>query len=142
MRRILPFVVLLALVGCKGGREKDVVGSWTSTSMSLTATEDKKFTSTIMGQLKIDGTWAVDGNDVTFTPVSLTNPITKATETVAAFKSRLASMPAVTANPQAKHFMDNLDTTNIMTLSEDGKAMNTNKEKDKNGGPPISMTKS
>lgn len=136
MRRTLPLIIVLAFValGCKGSREKDVVGTWTGSNITVTATEDKKFTSTVNSMLKIDGTWAVDGNDVTFTPTSM------AGKPIAEVKSAMAA--SAKSNPQAKQFVDNIDTPNIMTLTDDGKSMSTNKEKDKNPGPAMTLTKS
>lgn len=137
MRFTLPvFLIALALtsVGCKGNRDKDVVGTWKAANLSMTATEDKKFTSTVNSMLKIDGTWSAEGNDVTFTPTTMMGkPISE----VKAKMQTLASR-----NPQAKEFVDNIDTPNIMTLSDDGKSMTTNKTKDKNPGGGMTLTKS
>jgi len=135
MRHMLPLFVLVVLVGCKGSREKDVVGTWTAPQISITVTEDKKFTSTMGGQAKLDGTWAIEGNDVTFTPVTMMG------QPVAEVKAKLAPLAASMSADQKKG-VDSLDKPNVVTLSDDGKTMTTNQEKDKNGGPTMTLTKS
>lgn len=133
---MLPLLVVLALVGCKGGREKDVVGTWSMPQMTVTATEDKNFKSAV-GPLTLEGTWSVDGNDVTFQPKTMMG------KPIAEVKAKLSGNPALAASgAQGAQFVNDMDKPNVMTLSDDGKSMTTNKEKDKNSGPPATLTKS
>lgn len=101
--------------------------------MTLTANEDKSFKSS-MGPMSIDGTWAVEGSDATFTPKNLNG------KPIADLKAQFMKAPgAVPA--QAKQFVEDMDKPSVMTLSEDGKSMTTNKAKDKNAGPDMTLTK-
>ncbi len=133
---MLPLFVVLALVGCKGSREKDVVGTWSMPQMTVTATEDKNFKSTI-GPLTLEGTWSVEGNDVTFQPKTMMG------KSISEVKSKLLNNPALAASgAQGAQFVKDMDKPNVMTLSDDGKSMATNKAKDTNSGPPVTLTKS
>jgi hypothetical protein len=137
MRKALPLFLVLALVGCKGSREKDVVGSWSDASQRITIEEAKTFKAT-MGPMSVDGTWTFEGNDITMTPKTLNGK--SIAEIKPQLQKSLSSVPAA-QRAQAKGFIDSIDLPNIYTLSEDGKTLTTNKEKDKNPGPGATLTK-
>ena len=78
------------------------------------------------------------GDDVTLTPATLAGrPVA---EVKAMAQKSLASLtPAQRA--QAEPFIKDMDTPNVLTLSADGKTLATNKAKDKNAGPGMTLTK-
>ena len=137
MRRALPLLLVLALFGCKGDRSKDLVGTWKSDSVTTNLTEDKKFTTTV-GNFKLAGSWAFEGDDVSLTPETVNG------QTIAQVKgvlqSGMARVPAA-QRPMAESALKNIDAPLVFTLSPDGKTLTTNKEKDKHEGPGTTLTK-
>lgn len=137
MKSPLPLFFLLALAGCKGSREKDVVGNWTSAAQTVTVEEAKTFKSAI-GPMTLDGTWTIEGDDLTLTPKNMNGkPIA---ELKAQMQKSIAAIP-VAQRAQVEGFVKDIDTPNVMTLSADGKSLTTNKAKDKNTGPGTTLTK-
>ncbi|RYG21848.1 hypothetical protein EON82_18150 [bacterium] len=142
MRRALPLLLILAptivaLAGCKGSREKEVVGTWNGAQSKVTIAEAKTFSGS-MGPMTLDGTWTMEGNDITLTPKNLNGK--SIAEIKPQIEKNLNLIPAA-QRKEAEAFVKNLDTPNILTLSEDGKSLTTNKEKDKNPGPAMTLTK-
>ena len=137
MRRALPLFLLLVLVGCKGSREKEFIGTWNTQNAATTLTEDKKFTTTI-GGLSLEGTWTFEGDDATLTPATVAGkPVAEVKSTM---QGALGRLPAA-QQAMAKGFVEAIDTPNVLTLSADGKTLVTNKAKDKNPGPAMTWTK-
>ena len=137
MRRALPLLVLIVLLGCKGNREKDLVGTWSGGSMSTALTEDKKFTTSV-GGFNLTGTWKVEGDDVSLQP-EMANGKTIA-ELKTALQAGMARVPAA-QKAVAEGALKNIDAPLVYTLSADGKTLTTNKEKDKHAGPGTTLTK-
>lgn len=141
MRRALPLLLVLTLVGCKGNREKEVVGTWKAGQGTVTITEAKTFTTavkTAVGEMKLEGPWTMEGNDITLSPKTLNG------RSIADLKPQIQkTLPMIPADKraQAESFVKDLDTPNVLTLSDDGKTLTTNKEKDKNSGPAMTLTK-
>ena len=137
MRRALPFVLILALFGCKGSRESEVAGDWKSAAQTMTIDPAKTFKAQ-MGPMNVDGTWTMEGGDVTLVPKNLNGkPVA---ELKTQLQKSLAAVPAA-QKKEVEAFIKDIDTPNILTLSEDGKTLTTNKEKDKNAGPGMTLTK-
>lgn len=124
-------LVVIFLGGCKN-REAIVPGTWKSQTLTVQAKADKTWTAQ-MGVLNITGSWKLDGDDAVFTPETVQGkPVA---QVKAALESKLSSVP------QIKQMADDIDKPNIMTISDDGKTMTTDKAKDKNSGPGMTLTK-
>ncbi len=140
MRRAVPVLVaVLAVAGCKGGREGEVPGTWVSQrKLRLVVLDDKSFES-IIGALSTKGTWAIEGNDVTFTSTSFNG---KSNSEFRAAVTR--NLPRQDARKLAlvQMFLKDMDKPHVLTLSADGKTLTTNKAKDTNTGGWSTLTKS
>ena len=137
MRRTFPVFVLLALLGCKGDRAKDLVGTWKSDNVTTNLTEDKKFTTTV-GAFNLAGTWTFEGDDVSLQPETANGKTIS--ELKAALTSGMSRVPAA-QRPMAEGALKNIDAPLVFTLSADGKTLTTNKQKDKHDGPTTTLTK-
>lgn len=137
MRKIAPLLFVFVLIGCKGSREKEIVGTWNGASGPTTISEDKKFT-TSTGFFNVEGTWTMEGDDATLTPKTVGG------KSIAEVQQKArALMDRFPANqrPDTEAFIKDLETPNVLTLSADGKTLTTNKSKDKNSGPGMTLTK-
>lgn len=124
------------LVGCKN-QEAAVVGAWqVSPGSTVTFAADKSFTAAING-INIVGTWKIDAGDVVATPTTVNGvPVAQAKSRLSAAANRAGSTASM-----IQQMADDIDKPNYMKLSADGKTMTTDKARDKNSGPPMTMTK-
>ncbi len=89
--------------------------------------------------LTLEGTWAMDGDDVTLTRTRVNGkPVA---EIKAQLQRSLAAVPAARRRP-IDAMVNDLDKPSVLTLSADGKTLTTNKAKDKSQGQGITLTKS
>jgi len=116
MRRALPLILALALVGCNKDRTKDVVGTWSgATGGNITFAQDGKMSSQA-GPATVTGSWKLDGDKVTITPEAVQG------KPIADFKKQLQGMAAsLPANLRSK--IDEMDKPQGLTLGADGKTM-------------------
>jgi hypothetical protein len=132
MRRALPLLLVLALLGCSKDRTKDVVGTWSGgQGGNLTFSEDGKVKMQV-GQFTADGSWKLAGDKVTVTTETVQGqPIATVKKQAQAMAGRL---PA-----EYRKQIDNMDQPKTSTLSSDGKTMTS----DQNGpdGKPATLTK-
>ena len=135
MRNLAAIVVLTSLfaIGCKN-KESMVPGTWKTPSGSCIAKEDKTFTFSV-GPLTETGTWKMDGDDVVLTPLIVNG------KTVQSIKQNAMARYS-SLSEKARQVLDDLDKPDVLNLSDDGKTMTTDKAKDKNSGPPVTLTKS
>lgn len=132
MRRALPLLFVLALIGCSKDRTKDLVGTWNGgAGGSITFTEDGKV-NTQAGPANITGSWKLAGDKVTVTPETVQG------KPIAEFKKQLQGMAAqLPADMRSK--INDMDKPQSSTLSADGKTLTS----DQKGpdGKPASLTK-
>lgn len=133
----LPLLLLAA--GCKSGLEKQIVGSWTSQQgLKLTVAADKTYR-TEAGPIRATGKWAVDGNDVVFTPSTVNDrPIS---ELKARLQQRIGRMSG-THRQVANNVLHDLDRPNFVKFEADGKTLTTDSSRDQNRNPWSPLTKS
>lgn len=136
MRASSVFALALTcpMIGCKPNLESQVPGTWTGArDVSITFKSDKTYTGQAMG-LTETGTWAIDKGDLVVTPLTFAGkPIEEVKKLMAA---RLSGQSAA-----AKNLVDDIDKPMITTLSADGKTMTTDKSRDTNSGPGVTLTK-
>jgi hypothetical protein len=132
MRRALPLLLLLALVGCNKDRTKDVIGTWSGgPGGTVTFTEDRKV-NVQAGRDNVTGSWRLAGDKVIVTPETVQG------KPIAEFKKQVQGMAAnLPANMRAK--IDEIDKPKTSTLSSDGKTMTS--EANGPDGKPATMTK-
>lgn len=129
----LVLILLLGLSGCKN-KESMVPGTWSGgQGDTIEVKADKSWSAALPGGVTAEGTWSFDGKDVTITPIKL------AGKPVAEMK-RLMEASSAAAGPDMKKQIDDADKPDILTLSDDGKTLTTDKDKDKNS-KPITLTK-
>ena len=138
MRRSLLFATIFILIGCKGNREKEAAGSWTSAKgMKITLTEDKSFTTT-SGRITTVGTWSMTGDDVTFVETTINGKPVSQVKT--GLENILNRLPAARRTVVEKILTD-MGKPNVLALSADGKTLTTDKAKDTNVDPWSPLTK-
>lgn len=137
MRRAIPLLLLL-LVGCKGSREKEVVGTWKmSDRISYRMDAAKTFTqaASLAGapgnpSISNKGTWSIDGDKVSIAITDING------KSVSDFKKEIAGRVAKMPGKYQQMF-DRLGQAQIYTLAADGKTMTRTNEE----GKAVTLTK-
>lgn len=145
IQRRFPTQVLILLpllvTGCKG-KESTIPGNWSSKSgITYKIKADKTWSMTVPVAKKptgmvFAGTWTYDGTDVTLQPVTVAGKsVAEAKQRLQAFATKVGS-----SRPMAQTFADDIDKPDILSLSDDGKTLTSDKAKDKNK-ESITLTK-
>lgn len=129
MHRTLPLLLALALVGCKGNREKELVGTWSSPKGIQYVLNPAKTFSLKVRIVRQEGTWSIDGDKATLTVTTINGK--PASEVKAQLEKSAASLPA-----NLRQAADEIGKPIVFALSPDGKTLTK-----EGAGPSFVLTK-